>query len=85
MMDQARIDQINRIREDMPLVGPDGRPFATVDHVDAGHTIKLKEDEQGRNHWIPFDWITWVDDEVRIARPGDQAMREWRVEPSQGA
>ena len=51
--------------------------FATVDHLDAGKTIKLTKDEHGNQHWIPMVWVTRVDDQVHIDRPATQAMQEW--------
>jgi hypothetical protein len=66
-----------QIKEQMPVVCSDGEQFATVDHLDKGNTIKLTKDEQGQHHWIPIGWVTRVDDQIHIDRPGEQAMREW--------
>ena len=72
----ATIDT-TQIREHMPVVCSNGGQFATVDHLDAGDTIKLTRDENGQHHWIPLSWVTRVDAHVHIDRPGEQAMREW--------
>jgi hypothetical protein len=29
------------------------------------------------HHYIPISWVTKIDDQVHIDRPGKQAMREW--------
>ena len=67
----------SQIKEHMPVVCSNGGPFAMVDHLDAGNTIKLTKDDQGNHHWIPLAWVTRVDDHVHIDRPADQATQEW--------
>lgn len=67
------------IRDHMPVVCSNGNQFATVDHVD-GNSIKLTKDDQDQHHWIPFDWVTRVDEHVHVDRPGDQAMKDWSTE-----
>jgi hypothetical protein len=44
-----------------------------------GQFIKLtaKDAPDGQHHWIPLEWVSFVDDRVHVDRPGDQAMREW--------
>jgi hypothetical protein len=69
------------IKEHMPVVCSNNKQFATVDHLDAGGTIKLSKDQSGQHHWIPQSWVTTVDDKVHVDRPGDQAMREWKSSP----
>jgi hypothetical protein len=69
----------------MPVVCSNGVQLGTVDHTDAGDTIKLTKDEQGQHHWIPMSWVTRVDEHVHVDRPGQQAMREWSTEAPQGA
>jgi hypothetical protein len=65
------------IREHMPVVCSDGGEFAKVDHMDGEDYIKLTKDSSGQHHWIPVKWVTNVDEQVHVDRPGPQAMREW--------
>jgi hypothetical protein len=68
------------IKEHMPVVCSDNKQFASVDRVE-GDEIKLTKDKGGQHHYIPMDWVTYVDDKVHVDRPGSQAMREWSTEP----
>lgn len=77
--------EASKIREHMPVVCTNNEQFGTVDHVDAGGTIKLTKDQRGQHHWIPMKWVTSVDDKVHVDRPGEQAMREWMATPPEGA
>lgn len=66
------------IKPHMAVVCSQGGQFAVVDHISADNrTIKLAKDRSGVHHYIPFTWVTKIDDVVHIDRPGDQAMREW--------
>jgi hypothetical protein len=61
----------------MPVVCSKNKQFGTVDHVEGQDAIKLTKDESGEHHFIPMSWVTSVDDQVHVDRPGAQAMREW--------
>ncbi|HWV23625.1 MAG TPA: DUF2171 domain-containing protein [Thermomicrobiales bacterium] len=74
-------DVRNRIQDHMPVVCSNGGQFATVDHLDRDNTIKLTRDENGNHHWIPMNWVTKVDNEVYVDRPGNQAMQDWSSAP----
>lgn len=74
----------SEIRENMPVVCSNNQQFAMVDKVEGDH-IKLNKDEQGQHHWIPMNWVTTVDSQVHVDRPGDQAMREWMSSSPAGA
>jgi len=65
------------IKPHMPVVCSNGGQFATVDHLEGSDTIKLTRDNAGQHHYIPLAWVTSVDAEVHIDRPGEQAMKEW--------
>ena len=67
----------------MTVVDATAMDFATVDHLDGEKFIKLTRDAEGNHHWIPVAWVTRVDDQVHIDRPGDQAMQEWSTSAPQ--
>jgi hypothetical protein len=69
------------IRPHMPVVCSENGQFAVVDHLEGRDQIKLAKDKDGHAHFIPLTWVTAVDDKVHVDRPGDQAMREWTLEP----
>lgn len=64
----------------LPVVCSEGGKFAVVDHMEGSDTIKLKRDESGQHHYIPLSWVTRVDSEVHVDRPGDEAMQQWSTE-----
>jgi len=63
----------------LPVVCSQDAQFGVVDHVD-GSELKLKKDANGLHHFIPLSWVTRVDSEVHVDRPGSMAMQEWRAE-----
>ncbi len=69
-----------KITPDMPVVCSEDGQFAVVDRLEGTDTIKLKKYSSGKHHFIPTSWVTRVDQEVHLDRPGEQAMREWRTE-----
>ena len=77
--------QTNQIKPEMPVVCSEDGQFATVDHMVGTDTLKLKKDEDGQHHYIPFSWVTSTEgNKVKIDRPGDQAMLEWSLTPPTG-
>lgn len=71
----------NQIKPNAPVFCSEDGQFAVVDHMEGTESIKLKKDDTGQHHFIPLSWVTKVDDKVHVDRPGDQAMREWSMEP----
>lgn len=51
--------------------------FATVDPADGQRAIELTKEASGQHHFFPLSWVTGVDDQVHVDRPGDQTLREW--------
>lgn len=69
-----------QIMPHMPVVCSEGGQFAVVDHVEGRSQIKLAKDDDGRHHYIPLEWVTYVDEKVHVDRPGKEAMRDWTTE-----
>lgn len=71
-----------KIREHMRVLGSDGEPVGTVDHLE-GDKIKLTRTDSmaaGKHHWLPTSWVENVDedeDEVLLGLPAADAMRQW--------
>lgn len=65
------------IKPHMAIVCSNDNKFATVTGVGT-NAIKVTGDkDSSKPHFIPFTWITSVDDQVHIDRPGTDAMKEW--------
>jgi hypothetical protein len=73
---RSGVDVASKIREHMPVVCSNNKEFGMVDRVE-GESIKLTKDDYGQHHWIPLAWVTKVDSQVHVDRPGEQVMREW--------
>lgn len=68
------------IREQMEVVGSDGRHVGTIDHEDADERIVLSANDPkagGRPHLISVAWIDHVDDKVHLNRSSRTAFSEW--------
>lgn len=73
--------QASEIKPDMPVVCSQGGQFAKVDHMEGDRTIKLMRDDNGDHHYIPLSWVVSTDNnQVKIDRPGEQAMQQWTTE-----
>lgn len=73
----------SQIKPEMPVVCSQGGQFATVDHMEGPDVIKLNKDDSGQHHYIPLDWVTSAEDgQVRVDRPGEEAMKEWSTSPN---
>jgi hypothetical protein len=68
------------IREHMEVVGSDGAPVGTVDHVQ-GSEIKLTKgsDTSGQHHFIPLDWVSTVDVKVHLSKAARDVKTQWRA------
>jgi hypothetical protein len=73
----------NQIKPGMPVVCSNNGQFAIVDHMEGTDTIKLQKDKNGQHHYIPLSWVTSIENgqKVKVDRPGEQAMKEWSLEP----
>jgi hypothetical protein len=70
---------MDRISEHMEVLGSDGVPVGTVDHVE-GKDIKLTKssDESGKHHFIPLDWVARVDSKVHLSKAARDAKAQWK-------
>jgi outer membrane protein OmpA-like peptidoglycan-associated protein len=61
--------QASDIRPHMAVVGSDGMPVGTVDHMDGPDQIKLAKHDQpdGQHHYIPLAMVSRVDDRVHLS------------------
>jgi len=73
---------LSEIKPEMPVVCSQDGQFATVDHLEGADFIKLNRDKVGRHHYIPVRWVVSTDNgQVKIDRPGQDAMTDWTTEP----
>lgn len=68
------------IREHMDVLGSCGTKLGRVDQVEAG-SIKLTRDAGGEHHYLPLDWVAWVDQYVHLSKDCGEAEREWNAAP----
>ena len=74
---------LTAIREDMEVVGSDGRHVGEIDHFRDGQ-LKLKrqdsEAQDGQHHFLPLEWVSQVDsnaNRVMLNLDKDQATSRW--------
>ena len=70
-------NQINRIKENMEVVGNDGLHVGVIVRVEAGE-IRLAKNDDGLQHFLPLANVEYVDDRVHLNRSSIRAMAEWR-------
>lgn len=84
---------LTSLREDMEIVGSDGRHVGEIDHVQDDGQIKLKRKDseaqsetgvgQEHHHFIPVDWVERVDaaaNRAELSLTRDEAEARWRHE-----
>ena len=74
---------LTAIREDMEVVGSDGRHVGEIDHFRDGQ-LKLKRQDSeatdGQHHFIPAEWVSQVDsnaNRVMLSLNKDEAVSRW--------
>lgn len=72
----------SQIKEHMPVLGSDGAPVGTVDHMEGEDRIKLTKSDSadGMHHYIPLSWVDHVDAHVHLNKAADDAMADWEDE-----
>jgi hypothetical protein len=77
MANAARIEK-GQIQDHMPVVGSDGRPFGTVDHL-AGDYIKLTKNDPeagGHHRYLPISTVAGLEGGVvRLSMPASQVKQ----------
>lgn len=79
---QTQRSCLDRVKEQMEVVGSDGQHVGTVDKVRGDRILLTKNDQAagGHHHSIPSRWIDGVDDTVKISKTADEAHKLWRDE-----
>jgi hypothetical protein len=79
---QGQRQSMNRVAEQMEVIGSDGQHIGTVDKVRGDRIILTKNDENagGIHHSIPCSWIENVEDKVTVNKTAQEAMNAWRDE-----
>jgi hypothetical protein len=74
---------LTAIREDMEVVGSDGRHVGEIDHFRDGQ-LKLKRQDSeatdGQHHFVPGEWVAKVDtnaNRVMLNLSKDEATSRW--------
>ena len=70
------------VKEHMEVVGSDEKHVGTVDHMEGSDRIKLTKNDPsagGKHHFLPIDFVDFVDSKVHLNKTGQQAMSEWQT------
>ena len=69
-----------QIREHQEVIGSDGEHVGRVDHVEESRLklVRQDPDAQGHHHYIPLDWVSSVDEAVRLNKPRQEAEQQWQ-------
>ena len=67
----------SRIKARMPVLCRQGERIGTVEGIDGPNSIRLSKDSTGRHHWIPLDWVAWVDRCVHLKHSAREVMTYW--------
>ena len=70
------------VKEHMEVVGSDDKHVGTVDHMEGADRIKLAKNDPsagGKHHFLPIDFVEYVDNKVHLNKSSKQAMAEWQT------
>jgi hypothetical protein len=70
------------VKEHMEVVGSDEKHVGTVDHMEGSDRIKLTKNDpsaDGKHHFLPIDFVDFVDSKVHLNKTSKQAMAEWQT------
>jgi hypothetical protein len=70
----------DNIKQHMEVIASDGTTIGTVDRVQ-GNEIKLTKgsDQSGQHHFIPLDWVDYVEAHVHLTKAAKDAKAQWRA------
>ena len=74
--------KIQDIKENMEVIGADGKHVGTVDCTKGDDKIVLtKNDPQsgGQHHIIPMHLVQKLDEKIHLNKPARQVMIEWEA------
>ena len=69
------------IKEHMEVLGSDGKPIGTVDHLAKSGLVKLtkKDAADHQHHLFPVSWVEKVDDKVHLNKSSQEAKQQWQT------
>lgn len=74
---------IEQIKPDMPVVSVDepNQVLARVDALEGKTAFRVKRDSNGLHHVIPLEWVSVIDDKVRIGKTAEEITADWKTAP----
>lgn len=70
-----------KIKNGMPILASDGERVGNVDHVEGSTRLKVTRQDSGahkdHHHFIPFEWISKVDEHVHLSKAGTDVKTHW--------
>jgi len=69
------------VQEHMDVIASCGKKVGTVDRVEGG-AIKLakKDSPDGQHHFIPADWVDYVDSHVHLKKNSAETEKGWKTD-----
>ncbi len=67
----------SQIKPGLEVVGSDGVVVGTVHYMYGHDAIKLRNDEHGVAHYLPVDWVQFVDQRAHLRQAVAWVRRAW--------
>ena len=77
------MDNMHDIREQMEVIGSDGKRIGKVDRVE-GISLRLSPNSpeaHGEHRYIPLAWVENVEKGVRLKKHSKDVQDEWQAHP----
>ncbi|MDR6659398.1 hypothetical protein J2W51_001940 [Tardiphaga robiniae] len=71
----------SQIKEHMDVISSDKKVVGKVDQLDGVHALKLTKQSSPdgqHHHFIPVDWIDYVDQHVHLSKSGVEVTAHWK-------